>query len=284
MTVYVDVLFLLNSAINTLLLLGSGQLGGAPVRPWRAAAGAALGGAYAVACVLPDCSFLAAWPWKLLVSAAMALCAFGAARRTVKLWGVFLALSAAFGGVILVLVQVLGAGLLLLGGAAYYPVSGRLLLVTAAAIYVLARTVFARLVQHTGGELVPVELSSGEKTVKLTALRDTGNTLRDPATNRPVLVAEWQAVGGLLSPETPLRQRDLEDPASLMARLMAVAPEKKWRLIPYRAVGTSGGLLLAMACDRVRVAKKTVEGGVVAISPTPLSDGGGYTALIGGTV
>lgn len=284
MTIYVDTLFLLNSAINGLLLMGSGRLGGAPVRPWRVAAGAALGGAYAVACVLPSFGFLGAWPWKLLASVAMAVCTFGIARRTVKLWGVFLALSAAFGGLILVLVQLLGAGLLLVNGTAYYPVSGRLLLLTAAAVYILAKTVFARLVQHTGDDLVPVELTSGGKTVKLTALRDTGNTLRDPATNRPVLVAEWRAVGSLLPPEAAWKRGQLEDPASLMAQLMAVAPEKKWRLIPYRAVGTSGGLLLGMACDRMRIAKKTVNGGVIAFSPTPLSDGGGYTALIGGTV
>lgn len=284
MTIYVDTLFLLNSAINGLLLLGSGRLGGMPVRLWRVAVGAALGGAYAVACVVPGFAFLGAWYWKLLVSAAMAVCAFGLARRTIKLWAVFLALSAAFGGLILVLVQLLGAGLLLFNGTAYYPVSGRMLLITAAAVYILARTVFARLVQHTGDELVRVELTSGGKTVKLTALRDTGNTLRDPATNRPVLVAEWQTAGGLLPPEAELKRGQLEDPASLMAHLMVVAPDKKWRLIPYRAVGTSGGLLLGMACDRMRIAKKTVDGGVVAFSPTPLSDGGGYTALIGGTV
>ena len=284
MTIYVDTLFLLNGAINGLLLLGSGRLGGAPVRPWRVAGSAALGGAYAVACVIPGFNFLAAWHWKLLLSAAMAMLAFGCTRRTVKLWGVFLALSAAFGGLILLMVQFLGGGLMLFHGTAYYPVSGRLLLMTAAAVYILTRTVFARLVQHTGDELVRVELTSGEKTVQLTALRDTGNTLRDPATNRPVLVAEWQVAGGLLPPEAALSRRQLEDPASLMAHLLAVAPEKKWRLIPYRAVGTSGGLLLGMACDRMRIAKKTVDGGVVAFSPTPLSDGGGYTALIGGTV
>ena len=284
MTIYVDTLFLLNSLINGLLLLGSGRLGGAAVRVWRVAAGASLGGVYAVACVIPNLTFLSGWPWKLLMSAAMVVCAYGCTRRTVKLWGVFLALSAAFGGLILVLVQVLGAGLLLVNGTAYYPVSGRLLLVTAAAVYILTRTVFARLVQHTGNELVSVELTSGEKTVKLTALRDTGNTLRDPATNRPVLVVEWQEAGGLLPPSASLHRGELADPASLMTRLQAAAPEKKWRLIPYRAVGTSGGLLLGMTCDRVRIAKKTMEGGVIAFSPTPVSDGGGYTALIGGTV
>ena len=282
MTIYVDTLFLLNSAINGLLLLGSSRLGGVPGRLWRVAAGAVLGGAYAVACVVPGFSFLGAWPWKLLMSVAMVVCTHGCTRRTIKLWGVFLALSAAFGGLILILVQFLGAGLLLVNGTAYYPVSGRLLLMTAAAVYILSRTVFARLVQHTGEELVRVELTSGEKTVTLTALRDTGNTLRDPATNRPVLVCEWQVAGGLLPPEAALKRGQLEDPAALMAHLMVVAPEKKWRLIPYRAVGTSGGLLLGMACDRMQIAKKTVEGGVVAFSPTPLSDGGGYMALIGG--
>ena len=50
------------------------------------------------------------------------------------------------------------------------------------------------------------------------------------------------------------------------------------------AVGVSGGMLLAMRCDALRIGKRTVRGGVVAFSPTPVSDGGGYTALIGGSI
>ncbi len=286
MTIYVDGLFALNACLNALLLLGSARLAGAPVRRWRLAAAAALGGLYAVACVVPGLAFLGRLPGKLLAMAAMVSSAFGLRRGSGKLALLFAALSAALAGVITAMVQVFGTGLMVIGGAAYYPVSGRTLLLTAAVLYVLSRTVLARLARHTGGELVPVELQSGGRTVKLTALRDTGNTLQDPATGRGVLVAEWPAVRALLPPEAAaaLGARPPDDAAALLPALARAVPAGKWRLIPYRAVGTAGGLLLAMACDCIRVDGRPDPGGIVAFSPTPLSDGGGYTALIGGSV
>ena len=53
MTVYVDLLFGLNTVINYLLLRGSAAIGGCPVRLGRLAAAAGIGGLYAVAVVLP---------------------------------------------------------------------------------------------------------------------------------------------------------------------------------------------------------------------------------------
>lgn len=286
MTVYVDSLFLLNGLINLLLLLGSARVAGAPVRRGRMAAAAAFGGLYAVGCVVPGLEALQGTAARLGVMAAMLLLAFGCGRETVKLGFVFLGLSVAFGGLMLAMLHVFGVSLTLLGGVAYYPVSARVLLLTAAAVYILSRTVFARLCQHTGGELVEAELRCGDRSVRLTALRDTGNTLRDPVTNRGVLVAEWQALRPLLPPEAAagLTAGQLARPDDLLPRLSAAAPAGKWRLIPYRAVGTDSGLLLAMRCDQIRVGKQVVRGGLVAFSPTPVSDGGAYTALTGGNI
>lgn len=286
LTIYVDSLFVLNTILNFLLLLGSARLGGAPIRKGRMAASAALGGLYAVGCVVPGIGYLRGAAVKFAVMVLMLLCAYGWKRSAIKLGFLFLALSVAFCGVVMVMMNLFGVSLMLLNGAAYYPVSGRVLLLLAAAVYVLARTVFAGIAEHTGGELVPVELNAGEKTVKLTALRDSGNTLKDPVSNRGVLVADWQVAKALLPAEAgaELTGAQFAQPAELLPRLSGAAAAGKWRLIPYRAVGTAGGLLLAMRCDRIRVGKQMVQGGLVAFSPTPVSDGGAYTALIGGRV
>lgn len=286
MTIYVDTLFLLNALLNYLLLLGSAWLGGTPAKRGRFLGAAVAGGLYAVGCAVPGLAFLCALPCKIVSLALMLLIAVGAGRGTVKFGLIFLALSLAFGGLVLAVLQIFGTGLLLLNGAAYYPVSAGALVLTAAAVYLLARTVLARVARHTGGELVELELRFGVRSARLTALRDTGNTLTDPASNRGVLVAEWPVAKALLPPSAAewLEGDGFGQPADLLPRLTRTVPEGKWRLIPYRAVGTGGGLLLAMRCDTVRVGKRPVQGALVAFSPTPLSDGGGYTALIGGTL
>ena len=56
---------------------------------------------------------------------------------------------------------------------------------------------------------------------------------------------------------------------------------RRWRLLPYRAVGVDHGLLLAVRVDRAMVGGEDYGPILVALSPTPLSDGGGYHALIG---
>ena len=53
MTVYGDVVFAVNAVPDFLLLLLGARLCGYPVRRWRAAVAAAVGGLYAVAVVLP---------------------------------------------------------------------------------------------------------------------------------------------------------------------------------------------------------------------------------------
>lgn len=286
MTVYVDSLFLLNAFLNYLLFLGSAWLGGTPARRWRFLGAAVLGGLYAVGCIVPGLELLCALPCKLFSLVLMVLIAGGPGRGAVKFGLIFLALSLAFGGLVLAMLQIFGTGLMLVHGAAYYPVSAGALALTAAAVYLLARTVLSRVARHTGGELVELELRFGPRSARLTALRDTGNTLTDPASNRGVLVAEWPVAKALLPPSAAgaLESSDFARPADFLPRLARAVPEGKWRLIPYRAVGTGGAMLLAMRCDTVRVGKRSVPGALVAFSPTPLSDGGGYTALIGGTL
>ena len=66
--IYVDTLFLLNAAVDYLLLLASARLAGEPLARLRFLLGAALGGLYAVAIFLPGLSFLARPPCRLASS------------------------------------------------------------------------------------------------------------------------------------------------------------------------------------------------------------------------
>ena len=55
-----------------------------------------------------------------------------------------------------------------------------------------------------------------------------------------------------------------------------------FRLLPYRAVGVECGMLLALRARQVRLNGRPQGGLLVALSPTPVDDGGTYQALIGG--
>ena len=281
MTVYVDLLFGINAVINYLLLRGSAALSACPVRGWRLAAAACLGGAYAVLAVVPGMEPLNGVYFQLLCAGVMLLAAFGWKRNTVKQGLFFFALSFVFSGAVMIAVQLVEPDFVLLGGRAYYAVSAPALLLLAGLCYGVAAVVLSGWGQHTGGDIVPLELSLGENTVQLRALRDTGNTLRDPLTGQPVLVTGWQTLTRLL-PQARLEQGQFRDPAGLIGVLSARCPSCRFRLVPYRAVGTRAGLLPAVRCRCTAEGKTTQT--LVAFSAETVDPDGRYEALLGGAI
>ena len=186
-----------------------------------------------------------------------------------------MALSFALSGVVLLAVQFVEPDLKLLGGRAYYAVTTPALLLLAGLSYALAALVLSGAGRHTGGDLATLTLGFGDRQVTLRALRDTGNTLRDPVSGETVVVADAAVLRRLL-PGEDISREDLADPASLLPLLTRRYPAAKFRLVPFRAVGVEAGLLLAMRC---RCGGRDV---LVAFSPSEVGGGGPYEALLGG--
>ena len=269
--VYIDALFLLNLIVNYLLLLAAAKLAGEPLRRLRLAAGAALGGLYAAAIFFPGMGFLTHPLCKLGAAVLMLLTGFGGSRRLLRVTLVFFGLSCAFGGGIFAIGLLGGRGLTLRNGVLYSVMDLRILLLSAAVCYAVLTLVFRRTARHGRREVLPAVLTLEGRRVAVNALVDTGNTLTDPVTGRPVMVAE----GSLLSP--------LRDPVGTLERLSRGGRGRRFRLLPYQAVGVECGMLLALRLDDARVGAEDYGGILVALSPNPVSDGGGYSALIGET-
>ena len=272
MTVYVDLVFLLNFAVNYLLLRGTARLGAAAVRQGRLLLSAALGALYAVAVYLPTFGWLCHWHWKLLIALGMLLTGYGLRPSTARLAAIFTTLSLVLCGAVYG-TQALQGRPVLWEETLFYPVRFSTLLLTALAVNLACRLLLPRL-QHGNDSILPVTLERDGCRVQLTALRDSGNTLTDPLSGAPVLTVYWKAARNLLP--VSVSQTDFSKPTVLALRLRQCHP----RLIPYRAVGVENGLLLAIPC-RITLGFEQTQG-LVAFSPTPLSDGGAYDALTGG--
>lgn len=254
MYVYLDLVVLLNFLVDLLLLLGTNRLSGFPPGWKRVILAALIGGLYGGACLLPLFSFLGNTLWRLVFLALMALTAFGYDRIAWKRCGIFVLLSMALGGISM------NFG------------DGDFLGILAAAflVWVLCNISFGGSIG--GRTFIPVEIQNGEKHVRLIALRDSGNTLRDPITGEQVLVIDSAAAEDL----TGLAGRELADPMGTMGKLPGL------RLIPYRAVGQPGGMLLGLRCG---VCIGNWKGSaVVAFAPQSIGKGEGYRALAGGAI
>jgi len=280
--VYIDALFLLNFVVNYLLLLAAAKLAGEVLRRLRLALAAAMGALYAALIFFPGMGWLVHPLCKLAAAIVMLLCAFGGSRRLLRVGLVFFGVSAAFGGGIFAIQLLGGQKLTLKNGVFYSAMDLRLILLSAAACYGVLTLVFQRTARHgPRRDLVPAMLTLEGRKIALTALVDTGNTLTDPVTNRPVMVAEGEKLREIFPQGEGPTWEELRDPVGTMERLSAGENRGRFRLLPYRAVGVDCGMLLALRVDEVKVGTENYGSILVALSPTPVSDGGGYQALIG---
>lgn len=257
MRVYVDLVVLLNFLVDLLLILGTNRLLGLAPGWKRAIPAAGLGGVYSGACLLPGFRFLGNSVWRLVFLGLMGAIAFGVGKRAWKRCGLFVLLAMALGGVALAMGS----------GGFWMPV------LSAVGVWLLCRIGFGSSAGEK--ELVPLKISYGENTVCLTALRDTGNGLKDPITGEQVLVIGADAAGKL----TGLHPDQLRKPLETLAQQAVPG----LRLIPYRAVGQPGGMLLAMRFQNVTVGKRS-GAAIVAFAPDRIGRGEGYQALTGGAI
>lgn len=280
MTVYADEAFLLNGAVDYLLLGCAARLGGSAHQRGRLLLAAVFGGIYAAAALFAPLRLLQGSVCKLLALGVMVVLAFGVGREAVRAGALFAAAACAFGGAALVCAQCFQTGVVILPGGSYYAVSALGLVLLAALVYGLCRTVFFCTAQH-GGEVRTVQLCYGGQQVTLRALHDTGCTLCDPVSGEHVLVAQEDALRALL-PQVQLPHEGLRDAAGLLLRLREQAPQLPVRLIRYQSVGTQAGLLLCLRCEQVT--RRGRRRCLVAFSPTPVSSNGSYNALMGGSM
>lgn len=254
--VYLDLVILLNFLVDFLLLFGTNRLAGYPASVGRTAGAAALGGIYGGVCLIPGFSFLGNTCWRLVFLGLMAVIAFGWNRSALRRGVMFVLLSMALGGIALGFGS--GGWLMLIGAAA--------------GVALLCAVAFRD--KPGARQYLQAELTYGKQKKHLTALCDTGNTLRDPITGGNVLVVGADVAWELLG----LTDAQLAAPIETLtaARIPGL------RLIPYRAVGQPGGMLLAIKIDSVRIGGKGCDP-IVAFAPHKLGNEG-YQALAGGVI
>ena len=255
MAVYLDLVICLNFLVDFLLLLGTNRLAGFPSQPGRCAGAALLGAVYSGACLLPGFRFLGNFLWRCVSLCIMGMMAFGMDTSALKRGGNFLLLSMSMGGIALSMGR------------------GNFLSLVLCALVCLLLSVVSFGGQVGGREYVPLKIAYDGHTASLIALKDTGNTLKDPITGEQVLIISAEIAGRL----TGLTLHQLQHPLeTLMMR-----PVPGLRLVPYRSVGNAGGFLLAKRFEDVTIGDRK-QSALVAFAGEGLGKGEFYQALTGG--
>lgn len=246
------IVMILIFAVDYLLIVGTNRLTGFRAEGGRAAYASFIGALYALACMHPRLKFLGNGLWRCVFFLITVIAAFGCERSAVKRGGVFLLLSMALGG---------AAGMTGRGA-----VGG--ILLSAGLIFLLCHIGFGGRIG--GREFLPIEIRYHGKSVRLIALRDTGNALCDPITGESVLLIDAAAAEDL----TGLGVNELRTPLETAQR----HPFPGLRIVPYHTIGKENGMLLAMRFSDVKIGKEN-RSVIVAFAAEEIGRGEGYRAL-----
>lgn len=255
-TNYWILIFLFRFLVDLFLILGADRMAGFSTEPVGAVLGALTGGIFALGCVIPGFSFLGNPLWRWICLLLVCLFAFGLNRSSISRGVLYLLLSLALEGLV-----------------NYGNDRREVSILFGGALYLLCRLGFRK--NGLGKSYVNINLAYSGKHYDIIALKDTGNLLTDPVTGENVLVAGADVGCQILGlPENAFR-----DPAGTLA--MAKVPGM--RLIPYRSIGESGGLMLALRFRDAKVGNR-VRDVLVAFAPEVIGRGEGYRMLTGGTI
>lgn len=246
---YLILAILLQTVVDYLLLLASAGIWGAGILSGRVIMAVLTGGLYTAASLIPGLEFLSSKIWYTAYFITLPLIAYGINSRTPLLGGSYILLRTAVR-------RLMGEGLLRWEMA---------FVIGVGILFYLAFIQF--------GRYVAVELCWGGRKVRMKALRDTGNNLRDPVTGKRVLVVDADVANRL----TGLSLRQLIHPVEAMGQVPGL------RLIPYHSVGQSGGLMLALSIQNAKIGMWRGNA-VVGFAPRILDDKGKYQGLIGGSL
>ena len=228
-------LFIINFFITYFLLLATAKFTKKRTSAPRFIISSALGGAYSLI-ILFDISKPVSAALKLAAAAVIVLVAFRfhSAASFLKTYVIFYVMSFLFLGVIYAVSLALKTPYIQVGrGTVYLNISARALLLSAFFAYIVSSLTVRIYNRHiAAGEVLTITVENGGESVTLSALSDTGNKLREPFSNYPVIVADRE-------------------------RLSAAASDKTARLIPTSTVGGKA-FMTAFKPDRVTV--KTSKG------------------------
>lgn len=209
MTVYVDVLLLINTLVNYFMLLGVKLITGAQAKRYRLLLGASVGGVSALLVFL-NLGFLVTL-LKILTAALMILISFPfvSAKAYIKKCVWLFIISAVFSGICFAAYLLFDTDLMIYSnGTVYFDIDITFLTVCTVISYAVISLIL-RLTdkKKPSKQYYPITLISGDEKITLRGFMDTGNNLKEPFSFAPVIVTNEEIYKKLYSASKNRKER-----------------------------------------------------------------------------
>ncbi len=265
MIVYADVLIFLNLIINYFLLMATAKILRKSPKTLRLILGALFGAVSSLYIFLPQSPFILETFFKVLISAVICLIAFGFRRikAYLKSVGVLFCVTFLFGGIMYAMWLLFSPnGMVINNSVVYFDISLIALISFTVAGYIIFSLCFKIFSKASPfAENCEITLFADSKSVEISAVVDTGNSIEDVFSSGEIIIADRKIAQTLFCCD------NFESNKST---------ESRYRLLPCSTV-SGRDVLEGVRCDRAEIkyqnSKVVLEKPILAISKTAMPDG-----------
>lgn len=290
MYVYAESIIIENLIINYMILYTTNMLTKTYTSKKRVLLASLIGAIYTLLIFFPHIKTIIKITTKVAVLVIIIMVAFEpkSLRDFIKLMATFHVVAFAFAGSCLALFYAAGIETYVNEGVFYISNFKIKTLATGIIIGIILLQVsieYMKSKQIKDRSLIPITISFRNDKVKVQALLDTGNSLKDPVTKAPVVVVQFSVVKDMF----PENIQDLfckysNDTTSLITNIMNNHHNNfKFNLIPFKSLGEENGMLLGFKPDEILVdinGDKEVKDAIIGIYTNKLSSENSYEALL----
>ena len=291
MTIYIDVLFLENFILNFIILYATGLISKTKVKFLKLAIGSAIGAIYVIMYYYLRNKIYSNIFIKIILSIVMLYAAFTpkSFKEMIKIIVFFYLISFAFGGAAIATIYVMDFQKITIQNGVIigdYTVKTIFYGIIIAFIIVICAFKLVKVKFSKKDLICNIIIKINQKEIKTKALLDTGNLLKEPITNIPVVVVEHTLLNGIIPEEI------LENIENILGGDLSQISEKtkneymsRLKVIPFTSLGKQNGMLLGIKADAVIVEEeentKNVDKVIIGIYNKKLSKKEEYKALVG---
>lgn len=255
--IYVDVLVCTNIFINYFILLAISRLYSLNLNRPRIIVGAVLGGIFSLLILLPEINFYINLIVKLFISLVVVLISFKvySILNFVKLVASFYVVNFVFAGTVLFIWYFLDSkDIFVKNNTVYFNISPLFFIISTLVTYSIIRFLtFLTGQKNSEQSFCNLKIEQDNKTIDLKAKIDTGNNLKDPFSNKPVIVAEYKFIKSIVPTEIINFFSNKETKSVSLD--MGKITDLKFRTIPFNTI-LGSGIMPAFMPEKIKIIKK----------------------------
>lgn len=291
MTIYIDIVLIENLIMNYIILFTTAVVLKIKVNHIRLILASLLGAGYSIIAYMGIIKVYSSIILKIILSVLIIYIAFNPQniKKMCKDLLLFYLVSFVFGGAAFALIYIIKPQNILMKNGLFlgtYPLKTVMLGAVAAFCIIIGAFAIIKNKISKKDMFCEIEILINQKKIKTKAMIDTGNMLKEPITNVPVIVVEHILLYSCMPKEILNNLKEIMGgdfkniPCDIQEKYIS-----KLKLIPFSSLGKQNGMLIGIRPEYVKVItdeqEKINKNVIIGIYEKSLTKKGEYQALIG---